>query len=102
MNEIFSSLMNDGLAEAMEMMGETVSIGGKTINAIVSNTEFAEDLLDGGLLSKRGITAVVAFDDLAEMPAVGSKIGYNGFSYRIKGIVPDAFSFEIQAESDSK
>lgn len=100
MNEldIFSKA---ALADSFLIMGETIQYKSQDIPAIVSDVRVTEDLIDGGILEKRGIKIVIQKLNFV-IPLVGEKVIYNAKPYRIIESAEDNISWELTADTDAK
>lgn len=99
--ESFEDLMTSALNETVAFIGTNIVYRGKTFKAVVNAVTFDEELLEGGLLSKRGISVVIPIAS-TDYPTVGEKLLHKGKAFRIVEIKEDEISFEVICETSSK
>lgn len=97
----FEQLTEQALSETIGVIGETIQFKDEDIPAIVSEIRVTEELIDGGILEKRGIKIVLKKSNF-NIPAVGEKVIYSGRAYRIIEINHDSVSWELVADTDAK
>jgi hypothetical protein len=97
----FDEILSTAFDETLNFIGETILHKGVSYKACVNSIEFTEELLEGGILSKRGITAVISHSPFLSLK-VGDKIIYRGKGFRILEIGEDSISYELKCETDSK
>jgi hypothetical protein len=97
----FQSLCQVALNESCNLISDTINYKSEDLTCIVSDVKITEELLDGGLMEKRGIKITLPKDE-SLIPLVGDKLIYLGKSYRIMEVSSDYISWDILCDTDSK
>jgi hypothetical protein len=101
MANMFDDFGKEALDTALGVIGEAIQFNTKTITAAISDVNITEELMDGGLLEKRGLKVVLALSESA-VPAVGNKILYKGKGYRVIDVSEDSISYTLTCDTDAK
>jgi hypothetical protein len=97
----FNDLNSAALEDVFGVIGEKVQYKLQDIDAIVSDITMTEELMDGGILQKRGIKVVLKNVE-AVIPQVGEKIFYAAKAFRVLDISQDSLAYELTCETDAK
>lgn len=98
---LLDTFTKSALDLSFEVMGETIQYKTQDIPAIVSDVKVTEELMDGGILEKRGIKIVIKKENWI-IPAVGEKIIYSAKAFRVIESSEDNISWELTAETADK
>jgi hypothetical protein len=97
----FNDFNTTALDACYEVLGEPIQYKGTDILAIVSDVTMTEELMDGGILQKRGIKVVIK-DTQAVIPEIGEKLFYQAKAYRVLEVSKDNLAYELTCETDAK
>ena len=97
----FDIFTKAALEQSFLIMGETIQYKTQDIPAIVSDVKITEDLIDGGIMEKRGIKVVIEKTAFI-IPAVGEKIIYNAKPFRVIESAEDSVSWELTCDTSDK
>jgi hypothetical protein len=97
----FNDFNSMALDASYEVLGEPVQYKGGDILAIVSDVTMTEELMDGGIMQKRGIKVVIK-DTISVIPEIGEKLFYQAKAYRVLEVSKDNLAYELTCETDAK
>lgn len=89
--------IKEAFTEHRDDFGVTITIAGQEITAIVSESQFGRELMEGGFADDADIEVKFLLSDLTSIPALGNTVSYRDRSFRVSrlGIQPGALVGEI-------
>jgi hypothetical protein len=77
--------------------GVLITIGGEEISAIVSESQFGRDLMEGGFADEGDLQVKFLLSDLTTIPALGNSVTFRARSFKVSrlGFQPGALVGEI-------
>lgn len=80
-----------------EHFGVSITINGETITAIVNESQFARELMEGGFADEADIEVKFVLADLTAIPSLGNTVTYRDRTFKVSrlGIQPGALIGEI-------
>ena len=94
-------ILADAFDETIQFIGEPLQYKGKTVKGVGRSVQFAEDLMEGGLLAKRGMLISVKIGSIP-FPTVGDTLLFKGKGFRIVEVVEDNLCYDITCETSAK
>jgi hypothetical protein len=94
--EIAESI-KDAFLEHRELFGVTITIVGQEISAIVNESQFGRELMEGGFADDSDIEVKFLLSDLSSIPSLGNTVSYRDRTFKVSrlGIQPSALIGEI-------
>ena len=80
-----------------EFFGVTITIAGQLISAIVAESQFGRELMEGGFADDADIEVKFLLSDLPSIPSIGNPVSYRDRSFKVSrlGIQPGSLIGEI-------
>lgn len=87
----------DAFREHRDEYGVSITINGETVSAIVNESQFGRELMEGGFADDSDIEVKFIIADLSEIPVLGNPVVYRDRNFRVSrlGLQPGALVAEI-------
>jgi hypothetical protein len=97
MKDAISASLSEAFIEHRDEFGVDITIAGQIIDALVSESQFARELMEGGFADEGDIDVKFLLSDLAAIPSLGSAVSYRERDFKVSrlGIQPGALVGEI-------
>jgi hypothetical protein len=83
MNSETSSALADAFREHREAFGVSIEIDGQELMAVVNESPYSRELIEGGFANEGDIEAKALMSEMAAEPAIGGTAKYKGRDFRI-------------------
>ena len=81
-----ANALADAFREHREAFGVAIEIGGATVTAIVNESPFSRELVEGGFADGGEIEVKVLLSDLPALPSLGTAAVYRERSFRVQRV----------------
>ena len=97
MQTAIANSIKDAFVQHRADYGVSITIDSETVTAIVSESQFARELMEGGFADEGDIEVKVLLSDLAQIPSLGKPVSFRSRNFRISrvGTQPGALVGEI-------
>jgi len=97
MQTAIANSFKDGFEQHRDDYGVSIIIDGETVQAIVAESQFARELMEGGFADDGDIDVKFLISDLTQIPALGKPVVYRSRNFRVSrvGTQPGALVGEI-------
>jgi hypothetical protein len=97
MQTAIANSIKDAFVQHRDDYGVSITIDGETVTAIVSESQFARELMEGGFADEGDIEVKVLFSDLTQIPSLGKPVSFRSRNFRVSrvGTQPGALVGEI-------
>ncbi len=97
MNLSLATSYQEAFLEHREEFGVDITINGDDVEAIVSESQFGRELMEGGFADDADIEVKFLIADLTELPSLGQVVSYRDRAFRVSrlGFQPGALIGEI-------
>ena len=97
MQTAIANSIKDAFVQHRDDYGVSITIDGETVTAIVSESQFARELMEGGFADEGDIEVKVLLSDLAQIPSLGKPVSFRSRNFRVSrvGTQPGALVGEI-------
>lgn len=87
----------DGFLEHRDDFGVEITIANETVTAIVNESQFGRELMEGGFADEADIEVKFLISDLTQIPSLGNSVAYRSRAFRVSrlGIQPGALIGEL-------
>ena len=86
MNSATASAFAEAFNEHRSAFGVPISFGATSITAIVAESEFSRDLVDGGFAASAELKSKVLLSDLPSIPSLGTSVTYQGEPFKVSKV----------------
>lgn len=100
MNPETATAISEAFLEHREAFGVPITIGGETITAVVNESPFGRELVNGGFADEGDIEFKILLSDLTDLPGITTPCVYKERPFRIQrpAIQPGGFIGEFSAK----
>ena len=97
MKASMATSIKEAFVEHREEFGVDITINGDAVDAIVSESQFGRELMEGGFADDADIEAKFLISDLTVLPSLGQVVSYRDRSFKVSrlGFQPGALVGEI-------
>lgn len=97
MQTAIANSIKDAFVQHRDDYGVSITIDGETVTAIVSESQFARELMEGGFADEGDIEVKFLLSDLTTIPAIGNPVTYRSRGFKVSrlGFQPGALIGEI-------
>ena len=97
MQTAIANSIKDAFEQHRADYGVSIIIDGETVQAIVAESQFARELMEGGFADDGDIDVKFLISDLAQIPELGKPVVYRSRNFRVSrvGTQPGALVGEI-------
>jgi hypothetical protein len=97
MSPEIAEAFSDSFVSHRDSFGVSITINGQNVIAIVNESQFARELMEGGFADDSDIEVKFLISDLSEIPAIGKSVLYRSRSFKVSrlGIQPGSLVGEI-------
>ena len=97
MQTAIANSIKDAFVQHRDDYGVSITIDGETVTAIVSESQFARELMEGGFADEGDIEVKVLLADLTQIPSLGKPVSFRSRNFRVSrvGTQPGALVGEI-------
>lgn len=97
MQTAIANSIKDAFVQHRDDYGVSITIDGETVSAIVSESQFARELMEGGFADEGDIEVKFLLSDLTTIPAIGNPVTYRSRGFKVSrlGFQPGALIGEI-------
>jgi hypothetical protein len=97
MQTAIANSIKDAFVQHRADYGVSITIDGETVTAIVSESQFARELMEGGFADEGDIEVKVLLSDLTQIPSLGKPVLFRSRNFRVSrvGTQPGALVGEI-------
>ena len=78
-----ATALAEAFREHRDAFGVSITFGVTTITAIVGESEFSRDLMEGGFAEAGNLQSKVLLSDLSTVPAIGSAVTYQDRAFKV-------------------
>lgn len=92
-----ASSLSEAFLEHRSEFGVSITINAEVIEATVSESQFARDLMEGGFADEGDIEVKFLLSDLTTIPSIGNPVTYRSRGFKVSrlGFQPGALIGEI-------
>lgn len=104
MQTAIANSIKDAFVQHRADYGVSITIDGETVTAIVAESQFARELMEGGFADEGEIEVKVLLSDLAEIPSLGKPVSFRSRNFRVSrvGTQPGALVGEISCRPSKR
>ena len=104
MQTAIANSIKDAFVQHRDDYGVSITIDGETVTAIVSESQFARELMEGGFADEGDIEVKVLLSDLTQIPSLGKPVSFRSRNFRVSrvGTQPGAFVGEISCRPSKR
>lgn len=104
MQTAIANSIKDAFVQHRSDYGVSITIDGETVTAIVSESQFARELMEGGFSDEGDIEVKVLLSDLAQIPSLGKPVSFRSRNFRVSrvGTQPGALVGEISCRPSKR
>lgn len=104
MQTAIANSIKDAFVQHRADYGVSITIDSETVTAIVSESQFARELMEGGFADEGDIEVKVLLSDLAQIPSLGKPVSFRSRNFRISrvGTQPGALVGEISCRPSKR
>ena len=104
MQTAIANSIKDAFVQHRADYGVSITIDSETVTAIVSESQFARELMEGGFSDEGDIEVKVLLSDLAQIPSLGKPVSFRSRNFRISrvGTQPGALVGEISCRPSKR
>lgn len=97
MQTALAQSFGDSFEEHLEDFAVSIVINSQTIRAVVNESQFGRELMEGGFADDSDIDVKFLLSDLSAIPSIGDLVTYRDRNFRVSrlGIQPGALVGEI-------
>lgn len=97
MQSEIANTLSGGFEQHRDSYGVSITINGEAITAIVSESQFGRELMEGGFADEGDIEVKFLLSDLPAIPSLGKIVIFNGRNFKISrvGVQPGSLVGEI-------
>jgi len=97
MQTAIANSIKDAFEQHRSDYGVSIIIDGETVQAIVAESQFARELMEGGFADDGDIDVKFLISDLTQIPELGKPVVYRSRNFRVSrvGTQPGALVGEI-------
>jgi hypothetical protein len=78
--------LSEAFIEHREAFGVPITFGAAAITAVVAESEFSRDLVEGGFSANAELQCKVLLSDLAALPSIGTLATYQATSFKVSKV----------------
>lgn len=92
-----ASSMADAFTEHRDEFGVEITINGDDVEAIVNESQFGRELMEGGFADEADIEVKFLISDLTALPSIGQTVTYRDRAFKVSrlGFQPGSLIGEI-------
>jgi|TARA_R110000803_G_scaffold41295_2_gene88880 hypothetical protein len=104
MQAAIANSIKDAFVQHRSDYGVSITIDSEVVTAIVSESQFARELMEGGFADEGDIEIKVLLSDLAQIPSLGKPVVFRSRNFRVSrvGTQPGAFVGEISCRPSKR
>ena len=104
MQTAIANSIKDAFVQHRADYGVSITIDGETVTAIVSESQFARELMEGGFADEGDIEVKVLLSDLTQIPSIGKQVSFRSRNFRVSrvGTQPGALVGEISCRPSKR
>lgn len=97
MQPAIANSIKDAFVQHRTDFGVSITIDSEVVTAIVAESQFSRELMEGGFADEGDIDVKVLLSDLAQIPSLGKVVVFRSRNFRVSrvGTQPGAFVGEI-------
>lgn len=97
MQTAIANSIKDAFVQHRDDYGVSITIDGETVTAIVSESQFARELMEGGFADEGDIEVKLLLSDLTQIPSLGKPVVFRSRNFRVSrvGTQPGSLVGEI-------
>lgn len=84
MTEETASELAEAFREHRDAFGVPLTLNGSEVVAVVNESAFGRELMEGGFAEDADVQVKVLLADLAALPSIGAAASYNGRTFRVQ------------------
>jgi hypothetical protein len=87
MTDEISSAIAEAFREHRDAFGVPITIGGKSITAVVNENEFSRELVEGGFAEAGNMSVKALLADFTTVPTIGTAATYKSRAFKVSAVL---------------